>query len=63
MDLRKEYRRMYEAYTTDEKRRYWIQLSHGSRAEYVEIESHLQGLAVSKQAIAWRALWRPEGKK
>lgn len=34
-------------------------LSHGSREEFVRLESILSGLADTPAARAWRELWRP----
>lgn len=50
---------MYEKFTDSEKRRYWITLSAGVRADYLRIEAFLHGLADSPAQQAWRELWRP----
>jgi hypothetical protein len=48
---------MYTAYTDAERLRYWIQMSHESREEYMKVESMIGAAATKEKSL--RDTWRP----
>lgn len=53
---------VYSRMTDEEKRRWWIQLSH-EPAEFLRLERELAPLLTSKAAKAWLEVWRPVAKR
>lgn len=52
---------IYSALTPDQKRRWWIQLSHEPE-EFLRLERELAPLLTSKAAKAWLNTWRPAAR-
>ena len=53
---------IYAKLTNDEKRRWWIQLSHEPE-EFLRMERELAPLLTSRAARAWLQAWRPDAAK